>query len=510
MNQRIVPLLPGECWWGGCVNAAHTMPITKDTQARLSPVGGRENDQFAPLYVSSAGRYLWSERPFDVTAEGGALTCEGCADIELSGGHGDLRGAQLAACKAHFPFTGELPAEAFFTRPQYNTWIELGTNQTQEAILRYAEQILLHGLPAGILMIDDGWQEDYGVFEFHLRKIPRPQELIDRLHALGFQVMLWVTPLVGCAGDQFKLLRRRGFLLRGADGDIAIRSWWNGYSAVLDLTNPEAVAWYHEQLRGMMARYHVDGFKFDAGDAYFYRDDDKALVPMQAREHTRTFNEVGVRYPLNEFRAAWKFGGQPIVARLHDKLHSWDDFGLNTLIPHTVVQGLLGYAFCCPDMVGGGMIASFAEGKPLDEELFVRWAQANIFMGMMQMSVAPWRVLSAESAALVLDALKRHAALGETMLALARHAATTGEPIVRHMAYVFPGEGFERCDTQFMLGDGLLVAPVLEKGAAVRRVRLPRGSWRAWTGEVFTGGVTVTLPVTLRDVPTFERVGSEP
>ena len=73
MNHRAIPLLPGECWWGGCVNAAHTMPITKDTRARFSPVGGRENDQFAPLYVSSAGRYLWSERPFDVTAEDGTL-----------------------------------------------------------------------------------------------------------------------------------------------------------------------------------------------------------------------------------------------------------------------------------------------------------------------------------------------------------------------------------------------------------------------------------------------------
>ena len=500
-------MLPGECWWGGCVNQGHEMPLTQESDVHMSPVGGHENDQFAPLFVSSAGRYLWSERPFELWASAGKITCAGSGDVLLSEGHGSLRGAYLAACRAHFPFTGALPEKAFFTSPQYNTWIELGTNQTQEAILRYAEQIVAHGLPAGILMIDDGWQEDYGVFEFHLRKIPRPQELIDRLHALGFQVMLWVTPMVGCAGDQFKLLRDRGFLIRDANGEVAVRSWRNGYSAVLDLTNPEAVAWYHQQLRGMMARYHVDGFKFDAGDAYFYRDDDRTFAPMTAREHARTFNEVGVCYPLNEFRAAWKFGGQPIVARLHDKYHTWDDFGLNTLIPHTIVQGLLGYAYCCPDMVGGGIIASFAEGKPLDEELFVRWAQANIYMGMMQMSIAPWRVLSAESAELVLEALKKHARLGETMLALARNAAKTGEPVVRHMAYVFPGEGFERCDTQFMLGDDLLVAPVLEKGATTRRVQLPRGSWRAWTGEVYEGGVTIELPVTIRDVPTFERVG---
>ena len=122
------------------------------------------------------------------------------------------------------------------------------------------------------------------------------------------------------------------------------------------------------------------------------------------------------------------------------------------------------------------------------------------------MSIAPWRVLSAENAALVLDALNAHAALGETMLSLARHAARTGEPIVRHMAYVFPGEGLERCNTQFMLGDDLLVAPVLEKGATARRVQLPRGSWRAWNGDVLEGGVSVELPVTLRDVPTFQRI----
>ena len=122
------------------------------------------------------------------------------------------------------------------------------------------------------------------------------------------------------------------------------------------------------------------------------------------------------------------------------------------------------------------------------------------------MFIAPWRVLSAESAELVLEALNKHAALGETMLALARHAAETGEPIVRHMAYVFPGEGLERCGTQFMLGDRLLVAPVLEKGATERRVQLPGGTWRAWNGDVLEGGVTVDLPVTLRDVPTFQRI----
>ena len=140
------------------------------------------------------------------------------------------------------------------------------------------------------------------------------------------------------------------------------------------------------------------------------------------------------------------------------------------------------------------------------KELFVRWAQANAFMGMMQMSVAPWRVLSEKNAMRVIDALKLHASMGETFYALAQNASKTGEPITRHMAYVFPGQGFEHVDSQFMLGDRLLVAPVLEKGATEKSIHLPNGHWRNRNGEVFQGGRTITLPITLDDIPHFERL----
>ena len=321
------------------------MPLTAQSVLTLDPDRGRENDQFAPLYVSSMGRYLWSERPFVLEAKAGRVECRGTGEILLEEGFGDLRGAYLAACRAHFPFTGTLPDRRFFTQPQYNTWIELGTDQTTENILRYARGILAHGLPAGILMIDGGWQEDYGVFEFHKGKIPDPAYLMYELHRMGFGVMIWTSPIVGSAGTHYKRLRDKGYLLLDKDGEIAIRKWWSGYSAVLDLSNPEAAEWYHGELHRLMDCYGVDGYKFDAGDVYFFQDSDRSHVPMLAREQTAVFNEVGSHYSLNEFRAAWKFGGQPIVARLHDKYHSWNDFGLNTLIPHTLLQGLLGYAY---------------------------------------------------------------------------------------------------------------------------------------------------------------------
>lgn len=501
-----VEIIENEYWWGGSVNNAHEMPYSRQNGGLFDLNGGRECDQFAPLMLSSKGRYIWSEKCFKAEIEGGVITLTGDGEFELKDGYENLRGAYLAAMKAHFPFTGKLPDRLFWEAPQYNTWIELGTNQTTESILKYADGILKNGLPPGVLMIDGGWQEDYGIFEFHKGKIPDPKYLISELHKLGFKVMLWISPIVASAGPNYKMLRDKGYLIKSSDGEIAVRKWWSGFSAILDFTNPDAAAWYHAQLKSLMDRYGVDGFKFDAGDRYFYEDDDIIYKPTPAREQTAVFNEVGEKYKFNEFRAAWKFGGREIVARLHDKYHTWDDFGLNTLIPHTVTQGLCGYAYCCPDMVGGGILDCFNEGQTLDEELFVRWAQANAFMGMMQMSVAPWRVLKAENAELVKAALKLHSEYSERFYTLAANASKTGEPIVRHMAYVFPDEGFETENTQFMLGDEILVAPVLEKGAEERTIRLPNGRWREGGGNIIDGGRSITVKVGISDIPHFFRI----
>ena len=125
-----------------------------------------------------SSKYWESEAADTLRAENGVMTCEGADEAVLSEGHGDLKGAYLAACAAHFPFTGTLPDQRFFTQPQYNTWIELGTDQTTDNILRYARGILEHGLPAGILMIDGGWQEDYGVWRFHPGRFPDPAGMV--------------------------------------------------------------------------------------------------------------------------------------------------------------------------------------------------------------------------------------------------------------------------------------------------------------------------------------------
>ena len=505
MGSINVKMLDGEYWWFGHVIRGHEMPYNAETDTEFDLYGGGfDSDQFSPLFLSSKGRFIWSDKYFKGSFCDGEIRAEGSGEFDLCEGNGNLKGAYLAAMKKHFPFSGKMPDELFWRAPQYNTWIELKTNQTTDGILKYAQSIIDNGMKPGVLMIDEGWQQEYGVFEFNKSKIDDPKALIAKLHEMGFKVMLWVTPLVSAAGDRFRELRDQNLLIMDNENNPAIRSWWCGYSAVIDFSNPKAVEWYNSQLKSLMERYDVDGFKFDAGDAYFYRNDDIIYGDCDSREQTSNFNEIGENYAFNEYRAVWNFGGRGIVTRLQDKRHSWDDYGLNMLIPHTILQGLCGYAYCCPDMVGGGMDGSFV-GKEIDSELFVRWAQTNALMGMMQISISPWRVLNKENSELVKKAIKLHEEYSDVFYSLAKHASKTGEPIVRHMAYEFPDEGFETENTQFMLGSDILAAPVIEKGAESREVRLPLGKWFASDGKLYDGGKTVTINVPLDKMVYFKK-----
>ncbi len=70
----------------------------------------------------------------------------------------------------------------------------LGYNQNEEDILDYAQSIIDNGFTPGIYMIDEGWSEDYGVYDFYPGRFTDPKGMIEKLHQMGFKVMLWVTP----------------------------------------------------------------------------------------------------------------------------------------------------------------------------------------------------------------------------------------------------------------------------------------------------------------------------
>jgi alpha-glucosidase (family GH31 glycosyl hydrolase) len=275
----------------------------------------------------------------------------------------------------------------------------------------------------------------------------------------------------------------------------------------LDTTNPAAVAWLRDKLDSLILDIRVDGFKFDAGDFGAFRNTDICFQPTHANGHCEAWAKIGLSYPLNEYRACWKQAGQPLVQRLSDKRHSWERAtGIGSLIPNGLAQGLMGYAFTCPDMIGGGEYISFLENSgDLDQELVVRSAQCAALFPMMQFSAAPWRILDDEHLKACIDAARIHVEFADEIERLAWEAAKTGEPIIRHMAYVFPDAGLERVDDQFMLGDDVLVAPVQTKGTYSRSVQFPPGKWHGDDGSHVEGPCVLVIDAPLSRLPYFRR-----
>lgn len=509
-----IPLLADEYWWGGLSVDGMDMPFGEATNLVRNLYGNNRGNQASPILVSSKGRYVWSEGAYRYRFAAGVLTIDKTRDAVFFGRSGSsLAEGYQAVSQKYFPANGEIPDPFLFTAPQYNTWIELMYDQNQEDILRYAFAILSNGYPAGVLMIDDNWQTSYGDWTFRKDRFENPKQMISMLQEAGFKVMMWVCPFMTPDTQNFRYTAEEGLLhldpertqeilWANTKNKAAIIRWWNGASAMLDLSNPETQKWFEAQLDHLVDEYGVDGFKFDAGDAGFYGN---GIVSYQQdstpNDHSMYFGELGLKYPLNEYRASWKMAGLPLAQRLRDKGHEWAD--LEELIPGMLAQGLMGYAYTCPDMIGGGQYRSFLQQETIDQELIVRSAQVHALMPMMQFSVAPWRVLSAENNAICRDMANLHSEFGEEILALAKRSAQTGEPIVKPLAWYWPNQGYETIQDQFILGSDLLVAPVIESGARSRKVTFPEGTWLGEDGSEVVGPTTIEIDVPLERLPYY-------
>ena len=515
-----IPIQEHERWYVGVISDAHRFPLGRDSAPyEIELLGNTAGNQVQPLLLSTAGRFIWSEEPFRLSVARGTITLtphRGQATVGQPGT--SLRDAAAHASRTFFPAAGRTPDPLLFTHPQFNTWIELTYDQNQKDVLAYARAIVANGFPPGVLMIDEGWAEGYGEWEFHRGRFPDPKGMMDELHRLGFKVMLWVVPYIQPDGKQFAALthdRRRTVWLRSAPGsrEPALMRWWNGYSAVVDVTNPQGAGWLTAQLQQLVADYGVDGFKLDGGDADLFAASamvngvaahDAAATPNRLSEE---FARLGLAFPLNEYRATWKMGGQPLAQRLRDKEHTWDD--LRKLVPGMLALGLMGYPFACPDMIGGGEYLSFRNTATIDEELIVRGAQVHALMPMMQFSVAPWRVLSPANLSIVRRMAALHQQFGGEILDLSRAAARTGEPIVRPLEYAWPNSGYVGVSDQFLVGADIMVTPVVEKGARQRGIAVPPGRWQGDDGQVVQGPASIEIQVPLERLPWFRRVSRE-
>lgn len=508
-------LAEDENWWGLGGAWGRQMPFNAKSGFAVDTRRTNAGHPVAPLLVSDRGRFLWCDDPLALEVTNGVLrVTSDRGRIELKDGFGDLRGAFRAAAEAHFPASGRAPDKLFFSAPQLNTWVELTYHQNQADILAYAASMRTNGVPPGVLMIDDTWQYAYGTWEFDPRRFADPKGMVEELHGAGYTVLLWTCPFVSMDSPGYRELAdcdglkgKGGFVMNEKGVPYPVK-WWNGYSAMLDMTHPEGRAWFGRQLDRLQRDFGIDGFKLDGGGFSHYAEPDMVVHDRGASApwQSRAFGSFALAYPKSECRALFRLGGQPVVTRLADKSHNWRE--LARCVTDMLACGIAGYPFVCPDMIGGGSWIAFdpkLAPYPFDEELFVRSAQVHALCPMMQFSASPWRLLSAKGQEAVRAAVRVRQRFADRFVALSEESGRTGEPMMRYMEYQFPGHGYAAVKDQFVMGDFLIVAPQLVKGAATRTVEIPDGVWTADDGTEVTGPKTVTVPTPLERVPYFSR-----
>lgn len=520
-----VKMAPGENWWGAANFFGAKMPFTAKTDLEIDLRRNNYHNQCASFLLSDRGRVVWADAQAKFTLRNGEIAVEAASDIVVEQGGASLPEAYRHAMRTWFPASGKMPDPLFFSAPQINTWIELTYHQNEKDILAYAQSMLDNGVPAGVLMIDDTWQAGYGDWRFEPTRFRDPKGMVDRLHGMGYKVMLWMCPYVGMDLPAFRRIawgvnpddvrgypRKGGFFtVKGSkparNGRIDAKPclWWNGISAFLDFSHPNANAWFAETLDGLARDYGVDGFKLDGADLSAYLLDDRDASDPQATcgSLNNGYAAYALKYPFCEIRNLWRMQQMPVVVRLHDKPHTYE--ALRRIVADMIGAGLIGQPFICPDMVGGGEWTTFIPGSPFDPELFVRSAQIHALCPMMQFSASPWRVLDAEKQKIVRDTVALRQKFAPAIVALARKAAADGEPILRNLEYNYPGQGYAAVIDQFMMGTDLLVAPQMDKGAASRPVVVPPGTWKADDGTVVVGPKTITVQTPLARLPHFVK-----
>ncbi|GJP81436.1 hypothetical protein CLOP_g11587, partial [Closterium sp. NIES-67] len=394
------------------------------------------------------------------------------------------------------------PPREMVDAPIWTTWARYHANVTQAKVEQFAHEIVGRGLSRSVMEIDDKWQTKYGDFDFDPVKFPNPKEMVEMLHALGFKVTLWIMPFVEEASAAYQEGAPKGyFLSSSAPATKGLKpgffKWWQPVpAAALDVTNPEAVAWFVGRLKRLRADYLIDGFKFDAGEPCFLPPHFVSHKPIVTPvEYTRLYvQEVASQFSYAEVRTGHKTSSVPLLTRMGDRFSTWSTGnGLRSVIPTLLTSGILGYPFCLPDMIGGN---AYFGNKP-DVELLVRWAQANALMPAMQFSIAPWD-LSKEADKLCKAVLELREKLAGTIFSLMEDACSKAlAPVCRPMWWLDPddAETFP-IDDQFAIGDDIIVAPVVVKGQKKRDVYLPKGTWC----ELLNPSNTFEGPTWLEDV----------
>jgi len=426
--------------------------------------------------------------------------------------------------------TGHMPLPPLWALGnQQSRWSYYPDTLAEEIVHRYRAD----DLPLDVLHLDIHYMNGYRDFTWNPERFPDPKALTARLGALGVKVVTIVDPGVKYEPEDanypvFNEGRDKGYFLKRKGGDLYVGKVWPGNAVFVDYTLDEAARWW-----GDLHRAYVDagvsGIWDDMNEPSDFVDksgnsqrdvvfhDGGSNSPYAKNRNVFALGMVRATYeglqrlrpdsrPYVITRAAYAGVQRYSTMWTGDTTSTWASLAFT--IPMLETLGLSGEPFV------GGDIPGFI-GRA-DGELLARWYEVGFLAPFCRNHASidaydhePWRFGDFYEG-IVRKYLKLRYALLPYLYTTLEEAHRTGVPLFRPLLLNNQQDANTLdVDDEFMVGEGLLAAPVTSPGLTGRLVYLPAGTWYDfWTGRQLKGGTMVQAEAPLDTVPLFVRGGT--
>ncbi len=471
-----------------------------------------------PFYVSSRNYGVFVNHPEKVMFEVASETVSKVS-FAVQGQHMEyfIFGGNTVAdvLTAYTNLTGKPALPPAYT---FGLWLSTSftTSYDEETVTSFIDEMERRDIPLEVFHFDCFWMKEFQwcSFEWDKRMFPDPKAIISRLKERGLKICVWVNSYVGQQAPCFDECMEKGYFIKNKDGSVFQTDMWQPGLAIIDFTNPEARKWYADKIKGL-ADLGVDAIKTDFGEriptnvCYYDGSDPYKMHNYYTYLYNKTvFEALQEAKGMNNaclFARSATAGGQQFP------VHWGGDCFSNYESMWETLRGglslcLSGFGFFSHDISGFE-----ATGTP---DLYKRWTAFGLmsthsrYHGNCSYRV-PWN-FDEESCDVSRHFVKLKGRLMPYLFANAVNTHKTGIPMMRAMVIDY---GYDRAaltvDTQYMLGDSLLVAPVFNEDGMCDFYLPSGGTWTdIQTGEQLEGGNWYTKKYDYFGMPLYAKPNS--
>jgi alpha-glucosidase len=419
--------------------------------------------------------------------------------------------------------TGRTPLPQLWTLGyQQSRWSYENTGEVLEVCDKYREL----GIPCDVIHLDIDYMDGFRVFTWDEKNYGKPGELTKRLKEQGYKTVTIIDPGTKADPDYFicKEGTEKGYFVTDPDGKIYVNAVWPGESNFPDFGREEVRSWWGDKHK-ILTDSGVDGIWNDMNEPSSFNGEIPGDIVFSDEDRKTTHDEMHNVYGHLMSRATYEglkknTGKRPFVitracysgTQKYSTVWTGDNQSLwshlKLMVPQLCSLGISGFSFAGTDI--GGF------GEDTTPELLARWIEAACFSPLFRNHSAkgsrrqePWNFGDE-----VVDIHRKYIKLRYRFLPyiydLFYQGETTGLPVMRPLVLHYENDPeTHNLNDEFLVGESLLVAPVLEQGATKKMVYLPEGNWfDYWTGEKISGKQYILRDAPLDVCPIYIKEGS--